>query len=555
MPDQDHGRLLPQLAEWVAALRPEDIPERINQVAASQILSMLAAAASGRLTEDGVAALRALQRTGAGGSLPCVGGGTAALLDAIDLHATWSMTQDYDDYMFMGHTGHSSVWTALFVGAHVGATAEEFYTAIAVGNELGGRLGASLLLGPHNGQMWVPIHRLAAAAITGRLLGLAPARIADAMGTALYNANDPVFRGFMGPGSKVRSAASPTVAGVRAALMAAEGLSGAHDILEHPQGFWRRFTYAPILGTFRGLGRNWAADTLAVKPYPGCAYLDTTVDALLQCLTEFQERHGRPPTAVDVVRVEVEAGALTVGMNALSAGAVAEGLLSPVVVNFSIPLTVAVTLVSNGLTGADVTQSRLDAHADAIRKIATKVDLRHNAHYSVALLRAFDELLPLHVWLRGIPLRTLLRLRRRARRDMGAHVDRGVPSRGVRGTLTRDDRRFLLRTLFSTLGHAVLSAARKDKRSGPPLDEIDFREIKLLFPARVALHTQGGTFHAESTAPPGVSYNGTLHPTADEKFVREVTRVATRKAPAALISEIRDRRITPQALLDNLSSE
>ena len=88
----------------------------------------------------------------------------------------------------------------------------------------------------------------------------------------------------MGPGSKLRSAAASATAGVQAALLAAEGIDGAADIVEHPQGFWGRFTFAPLRGTFRGLGTSWAADTLAVKPYPGCAYVDTTVTALLECL-------------------------------------------------------------------------------------------------------------------------------------------------------------------------------------------------------------------------------------------------------------------------------
>lgn len=545
--------LLTQLAEWTLALKPSDVPERIKRLGLAQTLSVLAAAASGRLCEDGQAVLRAQQRLGEGGKFALLGGGSADLLAAIDIGASWSMAQDYDDYMFMGHTGHSAVWTALYVGAWRNVDADEMATCIAIGNELGGRLGASLLLGPHNGQMWVPIHRIAAAAITARLLKLSVKQTADAMATALYDANDPVFRGFMGPGSKLRSAASSATAGVQAALLAAEGIDGAHDILEHPQGFWARFTYAPILGTFRGLGQSWAADTLAVKPYPGCAYVDTTVAALYEILADFKAKTGRALQPSEVKNIAVNGGALTLGMNALSAGAVAEGTLSPVVINFSIPLTAASTVLFGGLTGADLTAHNIETNAATLRAVAAKVELHHDLHYTVRLLRGVDDAIPTHTWIRAIRWSTIWQLRTRARQNMGDNVDRAVLPKGITKTLTPADRKYLRNFVVGTAWRAWRSNRRGEPNPGMPLEAVDFRQVRLMFPARAALTLQDGSIYkAECIDPPGVAYNSSIHDVARAKFLREAGRLFGKKT-AKVMDDVLAAKLGPQKILEILS--
>lgn len=84
--------------------------------------------------------------------------------DAAFANAAWSMAQDYDDIVWMGHTCHSAVFASLAVAEHEGAGAKELLLALLVANELGGRLGASCLLGPLDGQMWTFIHLVSAAA-------------------------------------------------------------------------------------------------------------------------------------------------------------------------------------------------------------------------------------------------------------------------------------------------------------------------------------------------------------------------------------------------------
>src|SRR5207245_1241247 len=216
--------------------------------------------------------------------------------DAIYGAAALSMALDFDDYVCFGHTGHSGVLVSLLLAASTSSPAAEQLVAQTIANEVEARLGGACLVGPLNGQLWSFIHVAGAALAGGRLLGLDASRMTHALAIALYQAPRATVPGFMAPDSKLLTAAEPTLAGVRAARLAAAGVTGPVDALEHPEGFLSAFADAPLPGMLDGLGDGWATRTLCVKPYPGCAYLDTIVDALLE--------FGPPPvTAVALVVV------------------------------------------------------------------------------------------------------------------------------------------------------------------------------------------------------------------------------------------------------------
>ena len=82
----------------------------------------------------------------------------------------------------------------------------------------------------------------------------------------------------MGPQTKLLTAAEPAVQGARAALLAAKGVQGAPEIVEDDRGLLRHFSFVPRPRAFGGLGDVWLSDTIAFKPYPGCAYLQAAVD-------------------------------------------------------------------------------------------------------------------------------------------------------------------------------------------------------------------------------------------------------------------------------------
>src|SRR5438093_9114492 len=230
---------------WAADFALGDAPERVREQARLQTSAILAAG------HAGAAAAAPMAAVAPEGPLGEVFAGAAA-----------SIAHDWDDYLFMGHTGHSSVWTAR---AFAPDDAERALAAQVAGNEVAGRLGAALFLGPHNGQFWSSIHCASASVAAGVALGLEEGELAHALAIALYQPPYGMWPGFMGPDTKLLTAAEPVAQGIRAAMLAASGFSGPLDVIDDRRGFLAHFSYAPRPAMLEGLGQTWLTDTLAYK--------------------------------------------------------------------------------------------------------------------------------------------------------------------------------------------------------------------------------------------------------------------------------------------------
>ena len=278
-----------QIGDWAAGLQIDHLSAGVCERAELQALSIAAARAAG---EQEAAPFAAVAPDGPVGE--------------VYRSAAASIAHDWDDYLFMGHTGHSAVPAA----AAFSDDSERVLLARVAANEVAGRLGAALFLGPHNGQFWASIH-CASAAVAGAVgMGLDARRTAQALAIALYQPPYGMWPGFMGPQSKLLTAAEPAAAGARAALLAADGVSGALDVIEHPRGVLANLSFAPRPAMFRGLGEVWLTDTLAFKRLPGCAYLQSIGEAACAAGVD----------AAAVAEVEIDAGWLTCEMESLSAG-------------------------------------------------------------------------------------------------------------------------------------------------------------------------------------------------------------------------------------------
>ncbi|OBH27545.1 hypothetical protein A5692_24360 [Mycobacterium sp. E342] len=469
-----------RLAGWAADLRLDDVPDAVVDLCRTQRRSVFAATAA---SAGDVASRRVLGGVESwAGEGPAVVPGlrrSVAVDDALYAAAALSIALDFDDYMCFAHAGHSAVWVPVLLAAETGASAAEQLTAQVAANELEARLGGACLLGPLNGQLWSFVHAAGAAVSAGRLLGLDAGRMAHALALALYQAPRPTVPGFMAPDSKLLTAAEPTVAGVRAARLAANGVTGPLDALDHPQGFFDAFSYAPLPALLGGLGSGWATRTLSVKRYPGCAYVDTTVDALHEL---------GPPPAAEVESVVVDAGVLTCGMDAMSQGYTGGRVPTPVTINFSIPWTVAATLVAGRLTPDEVNEEWLAGHHRELAEVAARVSLRHDWSLTLRTAQAMAPLLPVRAMMAGTPTRRLLGALRRTRRE----------HKGVRFAL--GDGIALLRALRDGGIGATGRAATGQLWAPAALDA-----FTMTFPARVRVRLRGGR---ELAAECGVPHGG-----------------------------------------------
>ena len=497
---------LARLAAFAANLSYDDIPAATVDLARCQLASVLASYATGFAASATRKVASGLGIEPATGLIP--DGEGAPLLGAL---CAASMAHDFDDYLFMGHTGHSAVGTTLAL-ARPGDDGREILTRVVIGNEIGGRLGASAFFGPHNGQLWTFIHLATAAAIHGRALGLDGAGIAHAMAIAFAQPPYPLPAGFMGSETKLLTAATPAMQGFHAARLAAAGVTGNLSLLEDPRGFWESFSFVPMRGFVSGLGRTWLTDTLTFKRYPGCAYLGTILDALRQL------RESTPLRAEEVRSLDVEASFLTLEMDEMARPhREKRGQLDPVLINFSVADTVALDLLTGGLRCADLEPAALIARDAPVRELASRIRLHHAWDLSVELVRSINRSLPLDRLLGALTLKQLSEVRRQARRYHGKTMDMGMSAlRRIVRELSGDE----ARALAFFLGGKALG---KPKTVELDLADVSFVSFELPVAARVTVTlTSGRKLQATARRPEGSPQTPLRRDVPREKLVRDV---------------------------------
>jgi 2-methylcitrate dehydratase PrpD len=367
-----------RVAAWAATLRYEDIPDVVLERARLQTASVLAAIVATSRTDLHPRLVRAAARWGSGIDASIIPSGPRSPLHAACyVNAAASVAYDFDDYLFAGHTGHSAVVGSLAFSEALGLDGRAMIATQVVANEIAGRLGAAALLGPHNGQMWAYIHNIAGAVVAGRALGLDTTSMRDAIGIALAQPPYPLAAGFFGPDSKAVLAGGPLVDGIRAAELAAEGLTGARDVLEGEGGFLKTIPRKPLSFVFDALGSAWVTQSLAFKTIPGCAYIDTPVEALEQIMAQFESKHGRALTPGEVGQIRVEATLFTNGMEKMSAPH-RSATLRATDVNFSVKLSFGVLIAAGEISVDTLGVAALTQRADQIRSVARRVTLKQS---------------------------------------------------------------------------------------------------------------------------------------------------------------------------------
>ncbi len=442
-----------EIAGWATTLAIGDLPPSVRERAELQEQSIAAGRAAG---EAAAAPFAAVAPDGPVGQ--------------VYRSAAASIAHDWDDYLFMGHTGHSAVPAA----AAFSDGPDRALLARVAANEVAGRLGAALFLGPHNGQFWAAIHCASAAVAASVGIGLDAGRTAHALAIALYQPPYGMWPGFMGPGSKLLTAAEPAAAGARAALLAADGVTGAIDVIEHPRGVLANLSFAPRPAMFGGLGRVWLTDTLAFKRLPGCAYLQSIAEAA--CAAEVE--------AEAVAEIKVEAGWLTCEMESLGDGPD----LSPVRVNFSARLSTAIALLAGRLTPTELDPSWLREHEGEIRDLAARVSLRHDPALTAQTLLGTLEA---GASADDVGLRDLLRIRRR----LGdINMDGANPGPALLSAVRAEPR------LRRALAQSLRARLRGPTAAG--IDELDVEALRMTFPSRMRIRLcDGAVVRIEGTEP------------------------------------------------------
>ena len=274
-----------RFVEWSVGL--DSVPPDVRQAAKWHVLDALGAGlAAARL---GVVDFAVAEATSYGmpAEASILGHSTrhpaamAALANGTLIHAL-----DFDDTHAAAilHGSAAVLPSVLAISETVDADLDTAVDAFLVGVETAIRIGAAATRKFHTRGFHATsvVGIFGAALAASRLLGLDAATTVNALGIAgsqaagslefLYTASltKPLHPGWAG------------LSAVMAVRMAARGATGPATILEGGWGLYRSYadTTVDIEEVTAGLGDDWEATQMTVKPYPVCQYSHATLDTL-----------------------------------------------------------------------------------------------------------------------------------------------------------------------------------------------------------------------------------------------------------------------------------
>lgn len=457
--------ILQRLGTFTAQTIPEQLPHSVIQRVRLQHLNLAGTvrALSGRPLAT------ALEGDGAEAS--------------VRRHASLGGLLEMDDVLLGGQTGVGAVpvsW-ALCEDHSI----SELITAVALANEVAGRIGAATLLGPSLGATNPMVVAAAAATAAARLLGLSAAQCSHAIALAIRGSGSHRQpRGVCADGLLL---GAPALAGLQAAQLARDGVREDLGMLEDTHGPLSSQCWLPLRAAFTGLGAAWLTETLAFKLAPLALHAQVPVQATAEILRRHIKAADKRLRTDQVERIEIRTTALTAGLAGYP------WTLRPTTVPRSLRHAIGVLVTANELTPKQLTESWLSDNRDKIGTVAARVSVISDPARTASWLSGLVEVAaPLFA---GVTIDELRGVLRRARATFGAA---STAPGGVVALLRARPDRLLEQIRYST---GDLADAR--------LDELQFRcdtEVKLFT-------TRGGSWPERRAVPegsPGWSWQDTV---------------------------------------------
>ncbi|MGZ5870704.1 MAG: MmgE/PrpD family protein [Bradyrhizobium sp.] len=298
-----------QTANFVAGLKPADLPDRCREAARTGIVDcvgVMIAGASEQPVRIVSAMLAASTQNDGAPEIPS--GRNLAASDAALVNGVAAHVLDYDDVALSGHPSAVLVPAILAEGWSTDASGTDAVAAYVAGYELWAQL-AALEPGNLHERGFHPtavMGALATAAACARLRKLGPEKTAHAIAIAASLAAGLVAN--FGTMTKSLHAGRTAQSGVLAARLADQGFTASLDVLEHKTGFLRAHSPSGTPDIENGtldIGTNWRLANLGVnvKRYPTCYATHRSIDAMLDLVDQYELKSD------DVREIRVHTGA------------------------------------------------------------------------------------------------------------------------------------------------------------------------------------------------------------------------------------------------------
>lgn len=231
----------------------------------------------------------------------------AALFNGTAAHAA-EIDDSYRDAMY--HPGAATIAAALAASQDAGGDGLSFLRALVLGYEISTRIG--VVMGRPHYRFWHntgTVGCFGAAAAAAGVMGLSGSAFSHALATAAtFSAGlQQAFR--MDSMSKPLHAGRAAEAGLLAAQLAAQNVTGSLDVLDGKAGFGQAMGNGPDWSQVgETLGHDFHITRLTFKNHVGCGHTFAAIDAALA----LREKHGLKAQEIAQVRVDTYKTALDI---------------------------------------------------------------------------------------------------------------------------------------------------------------------------------------------------------------------------------------------------
>lgn len=302
----------PQLAAWSAGLRFGDLPATVVADCRLRLLDTLGVALAAVPMPIGIAVRNAGRALGGGSEATILGEGTRnSAANAALVNGTLAHAMDFDDThnASVMHPSAPTVAAAFAAAEAVNAGGRELIVAIAIGNELGCRLGL-VSPGAFHGVGLHPTSVLGAPAATaavGRLWHLSDTQIAAAFGISASQASGVLEAYADGTWSKTLHPGWAAHSAIVAARLAQVGFTGPATAFEGRYGIYSALlpqgTKLDFGAATGDLGQRWTCLDTAYKLFP-CAH---AIHAFIEGALQLRATHGLAADGIRSVELAVPA--------------------------------------------------------------------------------------------------------------------------------------------------------------------------------------------------------------------------------------------------------
>jgi 2-methylcitrate dehydratase PrpD len=296
-----------QVAGYVTSIEWRDIPPVTVATAKKLLLDGIGCLLVGTRGEPGKLAERAMARMngGAGCSTIIISGRRVSPRDAAFVNGITLYSVGVNDIHkpSRSHPGGCVIPAILAAGEWLKSAGPDMIAAMVAGYDVMGRLGRAMLPTHHNRGFHPTgtFGTFGAAAAVGRLLRLNKKQMSSALGIAGSQAAG--LRAFQTDGSltMIFHAGRAAQNGIESALLAQEGFTGPHTVLEDAKGFAAATSDDYKLETITSqLGSKFEVDATSFRPYYGCTLTIAASGATAVIMKRNLQRHAEDVSDITV---------------------------------------------------------------------------------------------------------------------------------------------------------------------------------------------------------------------------------------------------------------